>query len=209
MARKQKTPPTRLPSDIWRGSLPRRDCTNCAKPIARLRVKKKSPPSRLWAAGYLAPEYRPYLAGIERKISEWGLENEFKFHGELDRQEKISFLHSLNVLSVPSPYDEPKGIYLLEAMANGVPVVQPRRGAFPEIVGTTGGGLLVDPDDPDALAEGILTLWENPEKRAELSQRASQGVRAHFGAEKMAQRALSVYQALIDATRRSASSRSV
>ena len=117
-----------------------------------------------------------------------------EFHGELDRQEKIDFLHSLDVLSVPSPYDEPKGIYLLEAMANGVPVVQPRRGAFPEIVGTTGGGLLVEPDDPDALADGILSLWENPEKRAELSQRASQGVRTHFSVEKMALRALSVYQ---------------
>jgi glycosyltransferase involved in cell wall biosynthesis len=175
----------------------------------RLRAKKKSPPSRLWAAGYLAPEYRSYLAGIERKISEWGLGQEFKFHGELDREEKIRFLHSLNILSVPSPYDEPKGIYLLEAMANGVPVVQPRRGAFPEIVETTGGGLLVDPDDPEALAEGILSLWENPEKRTELSQRASQGVRDHFSAEKMAQRALSVYQTLIDATRLSASSRLV
>ena len=160
----------------------------------RLRLKKKSSPSRLWAAGYLAPEHRSYLAGIERRISEWGLADEFKFHGELDRAEKIRFLHGLNVLSVPSPYDEPKGIYLLEAMANGVPVVQPRRGAFPEIVGTTGGGLLVDPDDPDALAEGILSLWEDPQKRAELSRKASEGVRTHFSAEKMAQRALSVYQ---------------
>ena len=163
----------------------------------RLRVKKKSPPSRLWAAGYLAPEHRPYLTGIERRISEWGLADEFKFHGELDRVEKIRFLHGLDVLSVPSPYDEPKGIYLLEAMANGVPVVQPRRGAFPEIVGTTGGGLLVEPDDPDALAEGILSLWEDPQKRAELSRKASEGVRAHFSAEKMAQRALSVYQKVI------------
>ena len=65
----------------------------------------------------------------------------------LDREEKIAFLRRLDVLSVPATYDEPKGMFLLEAMACGVPVVQPRRGGFTEIVEKTGGGLLVEPDD--------------------------------------------------------------
>ena len=64
------------------------------------------------------------------------------------------------MLSVPATYDEPKGVFLLEAMASGVPVVQPRRGAFTEIVEKTGGGLLVAPDDPEALAEGLLQAVE-------------------------------------------------
>ena len=59
------------------------------------------------------------------------------------------------MFSVPTTYDEPKGMFLLEALANGVPVVQPRRGAFPEIVSKTGGGLLVGRDDPAALADGL------------------------------------------------------
>ena len=50
----------------------------------------------------------------------------------------------LDVLSVPTVYTEPKGMFLLEAMAVGVPVVQPRKGAFPEIVAKTGGGLIVE-----------------------------------------------------------------
>ena len=41
----------------------------------------------------------------------------------------------------------------------GVPVVQPRRGAFTEVVEKTGGGLLVAPDDPEALADGLHRLW--------------------------------------------------
>ena len=67
------------------------------------------------------------------------------------RPHKIDFLRNLDVLCVPATYDEPKGIFLLEAMANGVPVVQPRRGAFPEILEKTGGGILVEPDDPASL----------------------------------------------------------
>ena len=65
------------------------------------------------------------------------------------------------MLSVPSTYGEPKGIFLLEAMANGVPVVQPRHGSFPEIVRKTGGGMLVEPDSTGSLAEGILSLWKD------------------------------------------------
>ena len=77
---------------------------------------------------------------------------------------------SLDVLSVPATYDEPKGMFLLEAMACGVPVVQPRRGAFTEVVEKTGGGLLVDPDDPDALAAGLHQLWSDRALSATLAR---------------------------------------
>ena len=104
--------------------------------------------ARVEAAGYLAPEHRGYLRGIERRMKDAGLSHEFRYRGALDRERKIEFLRNLDVLSVPCTYDEPKGISLLEAMASGVPVVQPRRGAFPEILEKTRGGLLVEPDDP-------------------------------------------------------------
>jgi glycosyltransferase involved in cell wall biosynthesis len=165
----------------------------------RLRQMKDLPYSRLLAAGYLAPEHRPYLEDLQKKMASWGLSDQFSYRGVLDRAHKIAFLQSLSVLSVPSPYDEPKGIYLLEAMANGVPVVQPRRGAFTEIIEATGAGILVDPDDPDALARGILSLWEDPARRSELGRRGSEAVKKHFSAEKMAQNAVAVYQNLTTA----------
>ena len=165
----------------------------------RIRQKKDGAPSRLLAAGYLAPEHRDYLQDIQRKIAAWGLSDEFEYLGELSRTEKIEFLQSLSVLSVPCSYQEPKGFYVLEAMANGVPVVQPRKGAFPEIIAATGGGILAD-DDPGALAEGILHLWENPEKMAELGRRGSEGVRVNFSAERMAERAEHIFQLLVQST---------
>jgi glycosyltransferase involved in cell wall biosynthesis len=164
-----------------------------AETYIRLRRDTELPASKLEAAGYLAPEHREYLLGIERKMKDAGLEHEFRHRGTLDRLGKINFLRNLNVLCVPSTYDEPKGIYLLEAMASGVPVVQPRRGAFPEILRKTGGGILVEPDDTAGLAQGILSLWKDPALAEELGTRGAQGVREHYSASRMAARALEVY----------------
>jgi glycosyltransferase involved in cell wall biosynthesis len=97
------------------------------------------------------------------------------------------------VLSVPATYDEPKGIFLLEAMACGVPVVQPRRGAFTEIIEKTGGGLLTEPDNAESLAEAILRLYQNPSLAEELGHNGFQQVREHYSVARMAERALEVY----------------
>ena len=150
----------------------------------------------LEAAGYLAPEHKPYLKKIERQMKDWGLGHEFQYRGVLNRAQKIDFLRNLNVLSVPGSYNEPKGIYLLEAMANGVPVVQPRRGAFPEILEKTGGGVLVEPDNVEALAQGILPLWKDRKYAETLGRRGAAGVREHYSVGKMAQRTLDVFNSL-------------
>ena len=134
------------------------------------------------AAGYLAPEHSEYLAEIRNKMNEWGLGEEFHYRGVLDRAAKIGFLNGLDVMSVPATYDEPKGMSLLEAMAAGVPVVQPRRGSFTEIVEQTGGGLLVDGFDAESLSSGLLILIESPSLTAELGKKASAGVREHYSA---------------------------
>jgi glycosyltransferase involved in cell wall biosynthesis len=128
-----------------------------------------------------------------------GLAHEFHYRGELDRAGKIEFLQSLNILSVPSTYDEPKGIFLLEAMASGVPVVQPRRGAFHEIIERTGGGVMVEPDDAVSLADGIYGLWKNPELAAELGRRGAEGVRKYYSASHMAACALEAFQVIAHA----------
>jgi glycosyltransferase involved in cell wall biosynthesis len=86
-------------------------------------------------------------------------------------------------------------MFLLEAMASGVPVVQPRRGAFIEVVEKTGGGLLVPSDATGALADALLALWSDREMRTSLGQRAFDGVRAHYTIQQSATRLLDVYDA--------------
>ena len=164
----------------------------------RLRARPGLGESRLRAAGYLAPEHNGYLDNILADLRTWGLDGHFEYRGEVDRAQKIEFLKSLDVLSVPATYEEPKGIFLLEAMANGVPVVQPRRGAFPEVVERTGGGIIVEADNPEALADGWLELWRDPARAAALGAAGAAGVREHYNVGKMAEAAEAVYRELAD-----------
>jgi glycosyltransferase involved in cell wall biosynthesis len=163
----------------------------------RLRTRPGVGPSRLVAAGFLPDEHRGYIEGLTRQMQEWGLGSEFEYRGEVDRAEKIKFLHTLDVLSVPATYHEPKGIFLMEAMAAGVPVIQPRHGAFPEIIENTGGGLLVESGSADALADGLLALWRDPALSETLSAAGAAGVREHYTVDRMADAVEAVYRELI------------
>ena len=162
----------------------------------RLRSRPGAGQARLVAAGYLPPEHRSYLDTVRATLRAASLEGEFEYRGEMDRQQKIRFLQGIDVLSVPTVYEEPKGMFLLEAMASAVPVVQPRRGAFPEIIEKTGGGVIVEPDRPEALADGIQALWSDPDRAAALGRAGAAGVRAHYDVSRMAETAETVYAAV-------------
>jgi glycosyltransferase involved in cell wall biosynthesis len=173
--------------------LPEKGLHVLAEAYRKLRRETDFSGATLEAAGYLAPEYHGYLRGVEQEMKKAGLGGEFRYRGVLDRAHKIDFLRSLSVLSVPGSYAEPKGIFLLEAMANEVPVVQPRHGAFPEIIEKTGGGILVEPNSVESLAEGIYSLWRDQARADELGRRGAEGVREHYSAARMARRAVEVY----------------
>ena len=154
-------------------------------------LRQSVPDARLEAAGYLGAEHESYLREAQSNAAAG-----FHYRGELDKDGKINFLWGLDVLSVPATYDEPKGIFLLEAMACGVPVVQPRRGAFTEVIEKTGGGLLVEKDSPEALAAGWLELYNNPERAAELGHNGFAAVREHYSVGLMAERTAAVFEQL-------------
>jgi glycosyltransferase involved in cell wall biosynthesis len=177
---------------------PEKGLHGLAEAYIRLRRRTSATPMRLEAAGYLPRDGQPYLESVRRALEAAGLAREFTYHGEVDREGKLAFLRGLDVLSVPATYDEPKGMFLLEAMASGVPVVQPRRGSFTEIVERTGGGLLVEAGDPEALAEGLYRMGTTPALRAGLAGRAFDGVRGCYTIAHSANRLLDVYASVID-----------
>jgi len=154
-------------------------------------VRGEEPGSILEAAGYIAHEHRPYLDGIERQMKEWNLP--FVYHGALDRAQKIRFLESLDILSVPTVYADPKGIFVLEGMAAGIPFVQPHHGSFREIAERTGGGLLCQPENPGDLAKALLRLIRDRDLRAELARKAHDGVRRHYTVRQMAEQTLAAF----------------
>jgi glycosyltransferase involved in cell wall biosynthesis len=161
----------------------------------RFRRLPGSEGSRLIAAGYLPPEHAEYLRQAQSALEAAGLGAEFEYRGEMDRAGKVTFLHELDLLSVPATYQEPKGLFLMEAMACGVPVVQPRVGAFPEIIEKTGGGLIVDAN-ASALADGFAALKRDPDLAESLGMTGAAGVREHYSVEGMADQVESVYREL-------------
>ncbi|MBA3296586.1 MAG: glycosyltransferase family 4 protein [Acidobacteria bacterium] len=167
-----------------------------AEAYVRLRQRPGTDGMRLIAAGYLPADHQGYLDNVRASLRKVDLENEFTYRGEVDRAQKVAFLHELDVLSVPTTYKEPKGLFVLEAMAAGVPVVQPCHGAFPEMIERTGGGLLVDPGDPAALAEGILGLRQDPSLAESLGRAGAAGVREHYSVQRMAERVEEIYAEL-------------
>jgi glycosyltransferase involved in cell wall biosynthesis len=159
---------------------------------------------RLRVAGYLGERDRRYLEDLEARIAGWGLSGSYERVGEVDREGKIRFLQTLDLLSVPTTYRDPKGLFVLEALANGVPVVQPRHGAFPELLEATGGGLLVDPESPADLARGIETLLGDPARRLAMARRGREAVRERFDDRAEAAATLRVYERLVAAPARRA-----
>jgi glycosyltransferase involved in cell wall biosynthesis len=173
---------------------PEKGLHNLAEAYRILRQERGLPPSRLVAAGYLGADNRSYLDGVERALASHGLGSEFQYSGTLDRTAKATFLQSLDVLSVPSGYHEPKGLYLLEAMASGVPVVEPAHGAFPEILQRTEGGLLAKSEQPGDVADAIMQVWRDPAGAAAMGARGAAGVRRAYTMEQMTDRMLDVYR---------------
>ena len=180
---------------------PEKGLRELAEAYVRLRCRTGEQPMRLVAAGYMASNHEGYLREVRRMLQAAGLGEEFAYQGTLDRAGKLDFLRSVDVLSVPAIYDEPKGMFLLEAMAGGVPVVQPRRGGFVEVVEKTGGGLLVDADDPDALVNGLHAVWRDPELADRLGRQGFDGVRAHYTVEQEAARLTEAYAAVLQTDR--------
>jgi glycosyltransferase involved in cell wall biosynthesis len=148
-------------------------------------------------AGYVGAPDRAFFREQERRVSEWGLQDRVSFLGEVDRSQKLALLQRIDILSVPTTYREPKGLYVLEALAHGVPVVQPRHGAFPELIEATGGGRLVESGSPAALAAGLRELILDADLRRQLGERGRAAVEERFDHHAMAERTVEVYRSVL------------
>jgi len=147
---------------------------------------------RLEIAGWLGDNNRSYAEAEFAKLREAGLQDHFRYIGSISRDEKVTFLRGIDVLSVPTTYHEPKGLFVLEALAAGVPVVVPAHGAFPELIEATGGGRLVVPSDSMALVDELETMLLDRPMRLRLGHAGAVAVHERYNADVMAQKTLDV-----------------
>ncbi len=151
-----------------------------------LRKRGRLPKVYLRIAGTKTGADDSYLEALKDRLRHEGVLEEVEFLPNIPREEKIAFLQSLSVLSVPATYGESFGLYLLEAWAVGIPVVQPRHAAFPELIEATGGGILCEPDSPEALAMALEALLCNAEEAQEKGASGFHAIHERFTVEAMA-----------------------
>jgi len=161
-----------------------------------IRERGRVPGARLTIAGGRTRGDAAFVRTIEDRVADAGAEGDVEWHPIPDRDAKRDLLAGLTVLSVPVRGGPAFGLYVLEAAAAGVPVVEPRAGALEELVEATGGGVLVPPDDPDALAEAIEGVLRDPDRARALGRAGREAVRERFSLARTAEGVLNVIEAV-------------
>ncbi len=135
-----------------------------------------------------------FLKMIKNKISKAGITEEVVFHKDFENEGRHEFFSKVSLISVPVLEGEAFGMYLLEAMASGVAVVQPALGAFPEIVGLSEGGIIYQPNKPEELAKALDDLHLDPDRLSSISKKARDGIIRHFSIHDQASRMMKFYK---------------
>ena len=159
-----------------------------------LKRRERTKHLKLRVGGGCGPSEEPFVNALRERLKTNGVLHDVEFHPNLDRQSKLEFLQSLSVLCVPALYSEAFGLYVVEALASGVPVVQPRAASFPELIEATGGGVLYEPGDVKALADAVEGLFADPENLRALGEAGRKAVWKAFSAERMAENIVRVCQ---------------
>ena len=161
---------------------------------------KQDPPfarARLRLAGGRSADDRAYVGKLKKRIATLGLDADVEFLTEFNQQDRVRFLQTLSVMSVPETRPVAYGLYVLEAWAAGIPVVQPDTGVFSELLAETPGGVLYQERTPAVLADALKGLLADPERAAQLGRQGRKGVVARFDAKDTTGELLDLYEKIV------------
>jgi D-inositol-3-phosphate glycosyltransferase len=183
--------------------VPRKGVDNLVRALARLvrSGRLKQAPLRLLIVGGESrdpdPTLTPEIGRLQDLARAEGIEDHVTFVGSRGRNELRQFYAASDVF-VTTPWYEPFGITPLEAMACGTPVIGANVGgiAYTVVHGET--GYLVPAKDPDALAEKIAFVLDQPALARHLGQLAVRRVHAHFTWEKVVARLVEAFETAVD-----------
>ena len=156
-----------------------------------------TPKARLSVVGACTQADRPFVESLKKKIEEAGLGDEVSWHASVSHEEKQVLLRAMDVFCVPGPHDESFGLYVIEAMASGLPVVAPAHASFPEIIHKTRGGTLYDPERPDGLLGALKEMLALPEEAHVFGKRGQAAVHESFSSSEMSSSFAEVLEGLL------------
>jgi glycosyltransferase involved in cell wall biosynthesis len=136
---------------------------------------------------------KPYLKQIRKSLDKSCLLSAVDFHQDFEGCGRKAFFAKASIISVPVRNGEAFGIYIAESLASGIPVVQPALGAFPEVLATTGGGIIYGENNPQALSLALKQLLDDPVRLMHLSEEARKGAEQHLSIYELAKELVEVY----------------
>jgi len=152
---------------------------------------------RLVLTGGSTGDDKKFLSDIREKLHENKLQDVVEWHHDFEEKGLREYFRKVSLISVPVRNGEAFGIYLLESMASGIPVVQPALGAFPEIVDKAGGGIIYETNTPSALSASLQKLLNDPDEMERLSHDGRSGVIKHFDIRKQSEDMIKVYESCL------------
>jgi glycosyltransferase involved in cell wall biosynthesis len=158
--------------------------------------------TRLHISGGRSEADEPFIAQMQRKMADAGVLEDVEFFKPFGLDAKLDFLRGVSVLAVPEPKPVAYGLYVLEALAMGVPVVEPAIGSFPETLELTGGGVLYEPNTAKRLAEVLCPLLADPQAARQLGDDGRAGLLRAFDITQTATAMARVCQTVIETSER-------
>jgi glycosyltransferase involved in cell wall biosynthesis len=153
---------------------------------------------KFYATGGYTGDDKPFILKMKKRIKDAGFEKDAEFWEDFDKAHRIKFLKKLTVLSVPVLVGEAFGAYQIEALAAGVPIVQPNVGGYPEFIKKTGGGVIYEKNDGENLAEAIKSLLNDPKTLKDMGQKGRKAVFENYSMEQMAKNIVNVYEQIAE-----------
>jgi glycosyltransferase involved in cell wall biosynthesis len=150
--------------------------------------------AKLRVSGGKSGSDEAFIRRLASKLAAAGCLSDVEFLIAFDGRAKREFLQSLSVLSVPERQPVAYGLYVLEALATGVPVVEPAIGCFPETINATGGGVLYQPNVAQKLADALAPLLLDPQAARRLGAEGLEGVAKFFNVADTATNVIRIYE---------------
>jgi glycosyltransferase involved in cell wall biosynthesis len=158
-----------------------------------LKQKPENESVKLFLTGGSTADDKRFISMQKKKVQHARLGHSVVFMDDFSPAGRKTFFDKVSVLSVPVRNGEAFGIYLIEAMASGIPIVQPQLAAFPEIVHASGGGLLYKQNTPDELADTLHRLLQNTQQLKQLSMAARESTERNFNILELTKQLKEIY----------------
>ncbi len=164
-------------------------------------IKLKSNPQfrevKVRCSGGQTGDDKKFIHKQLKKLNKLGFANDVEFVEDYREKYLNEFFQPLTLLSVPVLKGEAFGLYQIESLACGVPLIQPALGAFPEIIEATKGGVTFSPNNAEALADTFASVLSKPEKIKEMSKLGRKNVEKHFNSSILIKKMMEVYKRVI------------